>query len=299
MAGDKPEGWRYRVFAGYVLDHLSDLDQPARVLPSQQSGDPTEPLPIEALGEWCTKRLGDLAQLVHELTAFVNSAEGLQRLKSVETEADAIAIANRILFFAGAAQGWVNSVTRSNLPPICHGLRDELARFGDEVVGGITQFVAELKQFLDAGDFTGPASIVLRLGAPDPARLDRELRKITQFLVQIPQSDTACVPNYDRAGYIYMLINPAMDGLVKIGRTERDPKTRARELGSVTGVPTPFILVFDIRVADAVEAEKLVHIELDHLATRVAANREFFRVEPSRAISIMLDVQRRVGERRK
>ncbi len=38
-------------------------------------------------------------------------------------------------------------------------------------------------------------------------------------------------------GYIYIISNPSMPGLVKIGRTSRDPQTRLRELNSATGVP--------------------------------------------------------------
>jgi len=45
-------------------------------------------------------------------------------------------------------------------------------------------------------------------------------------------------------GFIYILINNSMDGLVKIGKTKRDPTERINELSSATGVPTPFILVY-------------------------------------------------------
>src|SRR6185369_11781349 len=38
-------------------------------------------------------------------------------------------------------------------------------------------------------------------------------------------------------GFVYALINPSMTGLVKVGRTERDPTGRAHELSSATGVP--------------------------------------------------------------
>ena len=43
-------------------------------------------------------------------------------------------------------------------------------------------------------------------------------------------------------GYIYVLINPSMEDVVKIGKTERDPKNRAAELSSVSGVPEKFIV---------------------------------------------------------
>src|SRR5688572_6679317 len=46
-------------------------------------------------------------------------------------------------------------------------------------------------------------------------------------------------------GYLYVLINPSLPGLVKIGKTNRDPEQRAAELSAATGVPTPFVLVYD------------------------------------------------------
>jgi hypothetical protein len=43
-----------------------------------------------------------------------------------------------------------------------------------------------------------------------------------------------------RRGYIYVLSNPSMPGIVKVGRTFREPRARAAELSASTGVPTPF-----------------------------------------------------------
>ena len=40
-------------------------------------------------------------------------------------------------------------------------------------------------------------------------------------------------------GYVYILSNPAMPGLLKIGYTERDVQERVKELSN-TGIPSPF-----------------------------------------------------------
>lgn len=37
-------------------------------------------------------------------------------------------------------------------------------------------------------------------------------------------------------GLVYVLINPSMEGLIKVGKTTRNPKERADELSKVTGV---------------------------------------------------------------
>lgn len=43
------------------------------------------------------------------------------------------------------------------------------------------------------------------------------------------------------SGWVYVLANLAMPGLVKVGCTGRSPATRACELTASTGVPPPFL----------------------------------------------------------
>ncbi len=78
-------------------------------------------------------------------------------------------------------------------------------------------------------------------------------------------------------GWVYVLVNPTFPGLVKVGRTTRLPSTRVAELSQATGVPTPFILVFEQAFEDCVAAERDIHAALDRCGMREAANREFFR----------------------
>lgn len=85
-------------------------------------------------------------------------------------------------------------------------------------------------------------------------------------------------------GYVYILINPSMPGLIKIGRTTRDGRTRARELQS-TGVPTPFEVAFELFAPDHEQLETRILQELDEF--RVAGNREFFRFPLRKAIACL------------
>lgn len=78
-----------------------------------------------------------------------------------------------------------------------------------------------------------------------------------------------------RRGYVYVLSNPSMPGIVKIGRTFRDPGARAAELSGATGVPTPFVIEATVSSWNCVWLEKLVHLQLGR--RRVNRNREFFR----------------------
>jgi hypothetical protein len=92
-------------------------------------------------------------------------------------------------------------------------------------------------------------------------------------------------------GYIYALINYSMPGLIKIGRTTRAPGERGTELSAATGVPTPFVLLFDVLVPDAEAAEAQVHRILEQRGYRVADNREFFTAPPSEVIRLLLQIR--------
>lgn len=88
-------------------------------------------------------------------------------------------------------------------------------------------------------------------------------------------------------GIVYLLTNPAMPGLVKIGMTTReDMDARMRELYS-TGVPVPFECQFACRVKknDCLKIEKALHTAFS--PQRINVNREFFRIQVEQAKSIL------------
>jgi TPR repeat protein len=89
-------------------------------------------------------------------------------------------------------------------------------------------------------------------------------------------------------GWIYVLVNSAMPGLAKVGRTIRPPSERAAELSSVTGVPAPFVLAFEEPFADCHAAERAIHAELDRRGLRAWQNREFFRASSTDIIRLVL-----------
>ena len=90
------------------------------------------------------------------------------------------------------------------------------------------------------------------------------------------------------AGFVYVLVNSSMPGLVKIGKTTRDPADRAEELSRVTGVATPFVMIFKQYFQDCDAAETQIHRALDHTGQRISNVREFFRVPPDQAIRVIL-----------
>ena len=81
-------------------------------------------------------------------------------------------------------------------------------------------------------------------------------------------------------GYVYILTNEHMPGLVKIGKTTRDPESRALELYQ-TGVPSPFKVADYVCSPDCSELEQWVHKAL--ASHRVSEGREFFSVVSAEA----------------
>ena len=88
-------------------------------------------------------------------------------------------------------------------------------------------------------------------------------------------------------GIVYLLTNPVMPGLVKIGMTTRDDlDARMRELYT-TGVPVPFECQYACKVknSDCAKIERALHMAF--APERINANREFFRIQVEQAKAIL------------
>jgi len=92
-------------------------------------------------------------------------------------------------------------------------------------------------------------------------------------------------------GYIYALINPSLHGLVKVGKTVKEPEVRAKEISSDTGVPTPFIVAFKVFVSDCDSAELYLHSLLQIKGFRINQHREFFNAPLEVIINSMIELQ--------
>ena len=86
-------------------------------------------------------------------------------------------------------------------------------------------------------------------------------------------------------GIIYILTNPIMPGIIKIGKTtQEDVKLRMAQLYS-TGVPLPFDCEYAAKVKNIDEVERALHTAFG--PDRVNPKREFFEIEANQAISII------------
>ena len=95
-------------------------------------------------------------------------------------------------------------------------------------------------------------------------------------------------------GYIYVLSNPCMPGIVKIGYTELTPNQRAKDLFT-TGVPTEFIVEYEVDVnIYAIKLEKMIFnclkdVRIKRRDVNNKSKREFFEISIEYAIEAIDD----------
>lgn len=88
-------------------------------------------------------------------------------------------------------------------------------------------------------------------------------------------------------GYIYVLLNPLFPKYLKIGQTTRLSEERAKEIfyQARTGIPTEYIVAYDVEVTNCSLVEKHVHKSLEK--RRIHQSREFFEISLKEAITII------------
>lgn len=80
-------------------------------------------------------------------------------------------------------------------------------------------------------------------------------------------------------GWVYVIENKAMPGLLKVGYSTKDPVLRAKELAS-TGSPRPYCVVFDALVEGPRSIERATHV----LLASHREGKEWFRCSQVEAI---------------
>lgn len=80
-------------------------------------------------------------------------------------------------------------------------------------------------------------------------------------------------------GWVYVIANPAMYGLVKIGFSTKDPSMRAKELGG-SGIPHAHVVQYEALIHDAWNVEQMAHKLLDEKRE----GKEWFRCSVNTAV---------------
>lgn len=96
------------------------------------------------------------------------------------------------------------------------------------------------------------------------------------------------------SGTIYILMNPTLKGLLKIGKTTKTAEERAAELSRGTGVPRPFYVAYDEWTEDCDKAERIIHNRLNEY--RYDDKREFFELAFKDAVKVVIAIIEEVDE---
>lgn len=107
-------------------------------------------------------------------------------------------------------------------------------------------------------------------------RFVQEEVKRLELKYSMPIDVSGYIPDsINSKGWIYILSNSCMPGLLKIGMTTNSPQARAKEISSSTGVPEKFVVEASYYSDDPRGDEARIHSSLSQY--RINTGREFFR----------------------
>jgi hypothetical protein len=87
--------------------------------------------------------------------------------------------------------------------------------------------------------------------------------------------------------YIYILVNPSIPGICKIGYTTTTVYDRVKQINSATGVITPWYPVFTYKCPNGRMLEQEIHEELALMGMRVNDKREGFAIDTDSARAVI------------
>jgi T5orf172 domain len=92
------------------------------------------------------------------------------------------------------------------------------------------------------------------------------------------------------AGYIYVLANSSLPGLVNVGMSTTPPPEGTNKFSAETGLVTPFRVVFEDHFDDGRAAEAVIHSTLASRNLRVPNTKQFFRASVSEVLNTIASV---------
>jgi hypothetical protein len=296
LVTERPPVWEHRLFAQVLCDEI-ERSKPLLLAPPLGT---RASVSLNEMGRWLPARIEAFRRILADLETTVNvKRDNIFGSPGAPADVGNIgAYSRRIAALYRQAIEWVHSVRNADVDPRFRQVTYEVSFLADSFLRTLETFGPDFLRQLEVAaqlppetDMTINATITVP--TPDLSRFNAAL----QEAVMSVQEGTVPAPPTGESGYVDVLVNPSMGNLVKIGKTTRNPRTRITELSFATGVPTPFTLAFDAYVEDCSQAETYVHARLEKDGYRVAANREFFNVDLSTAINVVLEAQKIVSLR--
>lgn len=140
-------------------------------------------------------------------------------------------------------------------------------------------------------DLTGAEAVYFTITpSNDPQMASEGYEDVTYYTnrpkkIQIPKGMVG-------SQWVYVLTNPTMPGLCKIGFTKNKPSERVKQINAGTGVAMDFVVEWAFPCFNAHDVEQQVHKYLEDNGFRVNKNKEFFNVSVNEAKAVV----ERIGE---
>ena len=158
---------------------------------------------------------------------------------------------------------------------------------------GLTRITEEYAQGLIKADddLTGAEAVYFTITpSNDPQMASEGYEDVTYYTnrpkkIQIPKGMVG-------SQWVYVLTNPTMPGLCKIGFTKNKPSERVKQINAGTGVAMDFVVEWAFPCFNAHDVEQQVHKYLEDNGFRVNKNKEFFNVSVNEAKAVV----ERIGE---
>ena len=320
LVTERPPSWEYLLFAQVTIDEVEKAKLAFSEASTSINVSTWLTVSFDDFATWAAARLSEVTILYDQIANLVpGTHQDTFGPPGEPGDVSAIvSLARKMGFYYQRSLEWSRIVSVTPVDTRCREALRELAQFSHGITEGIEQFpyniIEQIGRVLNAprGDDAHVMDIALNINIPDLAGLMAAISRMSDRLEVRPTKpstfgfhpaapgtrDESGAPvigvfgfSQAQAGYVYLMVNPSMEGLVKVGKTLRNPIDRAKELGAVTGVPTPFVLIFHAYVSDCSQAEKYIHSCLENRNSRVSQNREFFRILPNEAIEIMLEAK--------
>jgi hypothetical protein len=129
--------------------------------------------------------------------------------------------------------------------------------------------------------------------SPDPAfytiEIDEDGWEVMNYYSKNHRVSTEGIEGSE---WVYILSNPYMPGILKIGYTYNEPEERAAQLFK-TGVPDEFIIAHRCKCFNGMRVEKAVHNHLKR--KRIRMDREFFKIDLEEAIQVVENMKVKYG----
>lgn len=150
--------------------------------------------------------------------------------------------------------------------------------------------VEEAKQYIPCSeDFTSKGIEKAKYFTLTPSKRGDGWEDVTYYTARKYNIYANRDNNYD--SWVYILSNPSVPNMFKIGYTKNLPEERAKQLSKATGVALPYKVEWAFHCFDGFGLEQEVHHKLD--SYRVSNNREFFQVTLNEAKEIITELGKR------